>query len=144
LTEVSFQRLLDAGRRSEAVAEKFTLSFVPSNYPLPIDTNLLREWQKDFQTLRGKLYAHGVLKPPTDSDYGIRHLPLAIVAFPLLVRVLLYEEGAYRLSDDDLCAIAAFGELLKMAADPSNDASALTWRGLIAKQRLILALRACR
>ncbi|HYB90881.1 MAG TPA: hypothetical protein VEC38_07540 [Candidatus Binataceae bacterium] len=135
----AFQRLLDAGRRSEAVAEKFTACFVPANYPLPIDTGLLREWQGDFQTLRGKFYAHGVLKSPATSDYGVRHLPLAIVAFPLLVRVLLNKEGAYRLSDGDLCAIAAFGELLKIAKDPPHDGSVLSWRGLVANQRLSLA-----
>jgi hypothetical protein len=135
----AFQRLLEAGRKSETAAEKFAASFLPANYPLPIDTGLLHEWQEDFQTLRGKFYAHGVLKSPSTSDYGVRHLPLAIVAFPLLVRVLLHEEGAYQLSDDDLCAIAAFGELLKIAKDPPNDGSVLTWRGLVAKQRLSLA-----
>ncbi len=134
----AFQRLLDSGPKSQEVAKKFVSSFVPPNYPLPIDTGLLHEWQEDFQTLRGKFYAHGVLKSPATSDYGVRHLPLAIVGFLLLVRVLLHKEGAYHLSDDDLCAIAAFGELLKIAKDPPNDPSVLTWRGLVAKQRLSL------
>jgi hypothetical protein len=136
----AFQRLLDTGGRSERVAEQFTTSFVPADYSLRIDTDLLREWQEDFQTLRGKFYAHGVLKPPSTSDYGAGHLQLAIIAFPLLVRVLLHKEGAYELSDDDLCAIAAFGELLKRAKDPPKGGPVLTWRGLVRQQRLGLNL----
>jgi hypothetical protein len=138
----AFQRLLDAGRSSKEVAKKFTASFVPANYPLRIDTDLLREWQEDFQTLRGRFYAHGVLKPPSTGDYGAGHLQLAIIAFPLLVRVLLHQEGAYKLSDDDLCGIAAFDELLRLARNPPKDGAVPTWRGLVAEQRRELAYSA--
>lgn len=119
----AFEKILDAESEAENVAEKFKKVIEPLKDYYPANgfkrkSNkfksfpLRQEWMREFYRLRGNL-AHGSLTPKQpDMAWKVNeHLTLARIAFPLVVKVLLEEEGLYHLTEEDRVYISAFEEI---------------------------------
>ena len=69
---------------------------------------LRRYWALDFCQLRDR-FLHGHWRDTGDAVWGVKeHLFLASVAFPLLVKRLLVDDGDYQLTGEDHLRIDAF------------------------------------
>ncbi|BAF59042.1 hypothetical protein PTH_0861 [Pelotomaculum thermopropionicum SI] len=122
----AFERILDAESKAEDIVEKFTNILVPpaeikasssgrksAKFRTNADFPLRQEWMREFYRLRDNL-AHGWLEPcpqqPAAWLVG-EHLTLARLAFPLIVKVLLENEGLYQLTQEDKTWLSAFEEV---------------------------------
>ncbi|KKM71061.1 hypothetical protein LCGC14_1434470 [marine sediment metagenome] len=149
----AFEHLLGAKSDAKDVAGRFTAAFQPVQDMLVSDatrrsprsqdeTKPLRfEWMREFYRIRGD-FAHGKLVTQQPMTWNaLEHLVLATIAFPLVVKSLLQQQGRYELSNDDRAQIDIFErfadttEFLRPPTDQkgSNDTH---WVRLFGKQRM--------
>jgi hypothetical protein len=139
----AFERLLDATADYEDVAGRFTNAMVPSKPLLAQDAQrrsdrrkdprapVRFEWLKEFYRIRGD-FSHGRLATRQPMAWtALEHLTLAAIAFPLVVRSLLQNVGAYELTRQDRAAIEAFEPFADQAAflqaPPDSRGSGDSW-----------------
>lgn len=133
----AFEHILGAKSKYSDVARKFADAMAPSSSVLMRnaerrsdqwtggDEPLRYEWMREFYRIRGD-FAHGKLQTGQPAMWNpSEHLVLAAIAFPLLVRCLLKENGGYEFTDNDLAQIDAFEgcadqQFLDLPADQSN------------------------
>ncbi len=123
LLSSAFEHILEAKPDYSDVAQKFAEAVVP--HPALLVRNAKRrsdrwsdpdkplryEWMKEFYRIRGD-FAHGRLTTRQPAVWNpLEHLVLASIAFPLLVRCLLKEKGAYEFTGNDLAQVSAFEKL---------------------------------
>ena len=116
----AYEHLLAAKSHAKDVACKFTAALQPAqdvlmkdasrrSQRMKDDTRPLRfEWIREFYSVRGD-FAHGKLMTQQTITWNpLEHLVLATIAFPLVAKSLLQQQGRYELSDDDRAQIDIF------------------------------------
>jgi hypothetical protein len=119
----AFERILGAKPKAEDVAEEFAAKMAPADPTLASSakrgsskwsgstTHLRHEWMKQFYGIRGD-FAHGKLVTGRPGVWKpLEHLVLATIAFPLLVRCLLVQNGKCALTEDDQAGVDVFERL---------------------------------
>jgi hypothetical protein len=136
----AFRRVLTTKYKDDDVSKEFAAMFIPED-PFVPNTNqdTCKDWLEAFHKTRGDL-GHGKrTSPRLASLIPARWAPsgsllMAALAFPLLVRSILWRRGLYKISDYDRCGFAAFLRLLAefqgREAEPVEDVL-MNWRNLI-------------
>jgi hypothetical protein len=134
----AFEHLTRARSNAKDVARKFSDAVKPSSELLASQAtrrscvwtdakaSLRYEWMREFYRIRGD-FAHGRLNTQKSAVWNpLEHLVLATIAFPLLVKSKLQQEGRYQptISDqaqiDSFEALADTSDLLKPPCDHQN------------------------
>ncbi len=86
---------------------------------------IIREWANEFYFLRNKI-THGDDLALYEWRWGVwEHCVFAAWLYPLLVKLLLVENGDYELTDDDIASLHSVGKLL------STEKWTETWFGIL-------------
>ncbi len=122
----AFERLLNCkSGTGKELAQRFASAFVPPNalllgecerlkainQPDEGDSSVRELWMRKMFALRGRA-AHGKAATQAKAPWTLReHLLLASFAFPLCLKLILRDAGAYSLTEDDEDKIEAFERL---------------------------------